>query len=98
MELIENWFQDWRDACEYAKECAPDVSLAVPHEPYSALASIAVARLILWGWNERKIGHSRKSERRLLREADFLQSQSNELHSMLDRLRSALSTPTKKAA
>ncbi len=98
MELIKNWFQDWRDACEYAKECVPDFSFAVPHEPYSALASIAVACLILWGWNERTIAQSRKSEGRISGEAEFLEIESDELNSMLNRLRSVLPTPTKRAA
>lgn len=53
MESIKNWFQDWSDACEYAKECAPDLSFVTPPEPFSALASIAAVCFLLWWWNER---------------------------------------------
>jgi hypothetical protein len=60
MESIGSWFQDWSDACEYAKECAPDLSFAIPSEPYSALASIAAACFIIWWLNDRKIGRPRR--------------------------------------
>jgi hypothetical protein len=55
MESIKLWFQDWSEACEYAKECVPDLSFAVPQEPYSALAGIAAACFLLWWRNERAI-------------------------------------------
>jgi len=55
MESIKEWFQDWSDACEYAKECVPDLSFVVPAEPFSALVSIAAVCFIVWRWNERKI-------------------------------------------
>ncbi len=55
MESIKNWFQDWSDACEYAKECAPDLSFLAPTEPYSALASIAAVCFLVWWWNDKKI-------------------------------------------
>jgi hypothetical protein len=61
MELIKLWFQDWSDACEYAKECAPDLSFAIPEEPYSALASIAAACFLLWWWNERQLKKLRRA-------------------------------------
>ena len=35
MELIKHWFQDWSDACEYAKECVPDLSFVFREEPFS---------------------------------------------------------------
>jgi hypothetical protein len=55
MESIKTWFQDWSDACEYAKECVPDMSFATPQEPYTALVSIAAACFLVWWWNERAI-------------------------------------------
>ena len=58
MNSIGNWFQDWSDACEYAKECVPDLSFAAPQEPYSALVSIALGCFLMWAWNERKLQQS----------------------------------------
>ncbi len=55
MESFKQWYQDWSDACEYAKECFPDLSFMAPREPYSALAGIAIACLLIWWWNERQI-------------------------------------------
>jgi len=58
MESIKQWFQDWSDACEYAKECAPDFSFLSSFalgEPYTALISLAVACWLLWALNERAI-------------------------------------------
>ncbi len=58
MESIRQWFQDWSDACEYARECAPDLSFLSSlafGEPYTALLSIAGLCFLLWAWNERGI-------------------------------------------
>lgn len=55
MESIRTWLQDWSDACEYANECAPDLSFLAPQEPYTALAAIAAVCALAWWWNERKI-------------------------------------------
>lgn len=56
MESIKQWFQDWSDACEYARECAPDVaSFPVPGEPFTALFAIAAGCFLIWAWNERRI-------------------------------------------
>jgi len=58
MEAIRQWFQDWSDACEYARECAPDFA-SFPHpivgEPYTALLAIAAGCFLIWAWNERRI-------------------------------------------
>jgi hypothetical protein len=67
MESIKQWFQDWSDACEYAKECAPDLSFlsfTAPQEPYSALASIAAACFLIWWWNERQFKRTRNRQRK----------------------------------
>jgi hypothetical protein len=56
MESIKQWFQDWFDACEYAKECVPDFSFLVPPEPYSALGVFAALCFFLWWLNETQIG------------------------------------------
>jgi hypothetical protein len=58
MESVKQWFQDWSDACEYAKECVPDFSFLSSFafgEPYTALLSVAVACWLLWALNERAI-------------------------------------------
>ncbi len=61
MEAIKQWFQDWSDACEYAKECVPDFSFLSSFalgEPYTALLSILGACWLLWALNERAIRRS----------------------------------------
>jgi len=58
MESVKQWFQDWSDACEYAKECAPDLSFLSAFsigEPYVALLAVAGACWLLWAVNERGI-------------------------------------------
>lgn len=58
MESVRQWFQDWSDACEYAKECVPDFSFLrsfILGEPYTALLSIAGVCWLLWALNERAI-------------------------------------------
>ncbi|MBG0812090.1 hypothetical protein IY145_22365 [Methylosinus sp. H3A] len=54
MESIKTWFQDWSDACEYAKECAPDLSF-LPGEPFTALFGIGAVCFLVWWWNERSL-------------------------------------------
>jgi hypothetical protein len=65
LESIKQYFQDWSDACEYANECAPDLSFLKIGEPYTAMATIALACFLLWAANERLIRrrqHVRKLE------------------------------------
>ncbi|MBM3562800.1 MAG: hypothetical protein FJX48_06530 [Alphaproteobacteria bacterium] len=65
MESVRQWFQDWSDACEYAKECVPDFSFFssfVPGAPYTALLSIAAVCWLFWAVNER--GIRRRAARR----------------------------------
>ncbi|KAF0123003.1 MAG: hypothetical protein FD148_2842 [Methylocystaceae bacterium] len=64
MESVKQWFQDWSDACEYAKECAPDFSFLKSFafgEPYTALFSIAGVCWLVWAVNER--ANKRKAAR-----------------------------------
>jgi len=61
MESVRQWFQDWSDACEYAKECVPDFSFLSSFalgEPYTALLSVLGACWLLWAFNERSIRRS----------------------------------------
>ncbi|PWB83144.1 MAG: hypothetical protein C3F11_08155 [Methylocystaceae bacterium] len=94
MESIKLWFQDWSDACEYAKECVPDLSFVAPGEPFSALASIAAACFALWWWNERAGEQPRQLESSVP-SAD--EGRHGELERLLDRAR-AVRFALKKAA
>lgn len=72
MEAIKQWFQDWSDACEYAKECVPDFSFLSSFalgEPYTALLSILGACWLLWALNERSIRRSAALRRQMTRAA-----------------------------
>ncbi|MFO1125019.1 MAG: hypothetical protein U1E25_06880 [Methylocystis sp.] len=72
MESVRQWFQDWSDACEYAKECVPDLSFLsafVPGPPYTALLSIAGACWLLWALNERGIRRRAARRRQEARDA-----------------------------
>jgi hypothetical protein len=57
MDSIGNWLQNWSDACQYARECAPDfATFPVPDgEPFTALAAITGLCYLLWARNERRI-------------------------------------------
>lgn len=72
MESVRQWFQDWSDACEYAKECVPDFSFLssfVLGEPYTALLSIIGACWLLWALNERSIRRRAATQRQEARDA-----------------------------
>jgi hypothetical protein len=95
MESIGNWFQDWSDACIYAKECAPDLSF-LPGEPFTALASIAAVCVFFWWRNEQALRDSGLvSATETEAEAPVAYA---ELTAALDRARSLVSAPEKKAA
>jgi hypothetical protein len=72
MNSIGQWFQDWSDACTYAKECAPDLSFVTPAAPTPALISIAVVCLLIWFVNERQIARLHKFESRTRQNADVV--------------------------
>jgi hypothetical protein len=59
MTVFGQWLQDWREACEYANECSPDLSLIYPREPVAVLIVIGLVCFGLWLWNEREIARSR---------------------------------------
>ncbi len=72
MESVKQWFQDWSDACEYAKECVPDFSFLSSFalgEPYTALLSIICACWLLWALNERSIRRRAATQRQKARDA-----------------------------
>lgn len=55
LESVKQYFQDWSDACEYAKECAPDLSFLGNGEPFTALLFIAALCYLAWAVNEARI-------------------------------------------
>lgn len=55
LESVRQYFQDWSDACEYANECAPDLSFLGNGEPFTALLFIAAACYLAWAVNEARI-------------------------------------------
>ena len=61
MEAIKHWLQDWSDACEYARECAPDLAtFPTPQgEPFTALAAIALGFVVIWAINEHRLAARR---------------------------------------
>lgn len=95
MEAIKNWFQDWSDACEYAKECVPDFSFLILGEPYTALASIAALCFVVWAWNERQISQLRFHEGLTPKAAPV---GPDELNMMLDEMKHDHAAAKKMAA
>ncbi|MBY6242194.1 hypothetical protein [Methylosinus sp. Sm6] len=93
MESIINWFQDWSDACVYAKECAPDFSF-LPGEPFTALASIAAVCLFIWWRNEKAL----RASGLVASVAAEPAASYADLTDVLDHARALVSGPTKKAA
>ena len=65
MEAINNWLQDWSDACVYARERAPDFrAFPLPGgEPFTALGMIAGLCLLAWAINERRIARRAPASR-----------------------------------
>jgi hypothetical protein len=55
LESVRQYFQDWSDACEYANECAPDLSFLGNGEPFTALAFIAAVCFLIYSLNEARI-------------------------------------------
>jgi len=55
LESVRQYFQDWSDACEYANECAPDLSFLGNGEPFTALLFVAAACYLAWAVNEARI-------------------------------------------
>jgi hypothetical protein len=55
LESVRQYFQDWSDACEYAKECAPDLTFLGNGEPYTALLFIGAVCYAVYAINEARI-------------------------------------------
>jgi len=98
MESIKAWLQDWSEACEYAKECAPDLSFFIPHEPYTAFAGIAAACFLIWWWNEKHIAGLLDYEGKFRLLQDFEHAPTASLREALDQMGSVRATPQERAA
>ena len=98
MESIKQWFQDWFDACEYAKECVPDLSFVVPQEPYSAFAGIAAACFFFWWRNERQINRRRDYERQVHAKGELQAVETGKLALAPDQMKTVRLPPKKQAA
>lgn len=55
LESVRQYFQDWSEACEYANECAPDLSFIGNGEPFTALLFIGAACYLVYAINEARI-------------------------------------------
>ena len=59
LEKIRNWLQDWSDACEYANECAPDLTFLTPYAPKAWLVAAGILALSFWAadiWRLKRLG------------------------------------------
>ncbi|WP_159731682.1 hypothetical protein [Methylosinus sp. Ce-a6] len=96
MESIKTWFQDWSDACEYAKECAPDLSF-LPGEPFTALFGVAAVCFLVWWWNERSLRAHMAAIAATYAPQPAVEAHEG-LNAVLDRARAFFPTALKKAA
>ena len=55
LESVRQYLQDWSDACEYANECAPDLSFLGNGEPFTALLFIGAVCYLAFSINEARI-------------------------------------------
>jgi len=56
---LDQYLQDWNEACAYAYECGPDLGFLVPPEPWTTLAVVAGVCYYVWRHNERSIQNVR---------------------------------------
>jgi hypothetical protein len=87
LESVRQYFQDWSDACEYANECAPDLSIFGNGEPYTALLFIGAVCGLVYAINEARI------KRRALPHAS-----TDELKTLVEQVSDSVASPEKLAA
>ncbi|WP_457798439.1 hypothetical protein [Methylocystis sp. S23] len=91
LESVRQYLQDWSDACEYANECAPDLSFLGNGEPFTALLFVAAACYLAWAANEARI------QRRGAAPAASAQP-AGELKGVVAQMQQASAAPEKLAA
>ena len=92
LESVRQYLQDWSDACEYANECAPDLSFFGNGEPYTALFFIAAVCYVVWAVNEARI------HRRIRTSAGAGPFAHSELMSVVERMKQRADEANKLAA
>lgn len=92
LESVRQYLQDWSDACEYANECAPDLSFLGNGEPFTALLFIGAVCYLIWAINEARI-HRRADA--LAGAAGLAQS---ELMAVVQQMQQGTAAPKKLAA
>ncbi|MGJ0508305.1 MAG: hypothetical protein ACR652_14535 [Methylocystis sp.] len=92
LDSVRQYLQDWSDACEYANECAPDLSIFGNGEPFTALLFIAAACWLAWAFNEARI------HRRADAAAGVAGSAQNELMTVVEQMKTGAGAPEKLAA
>jgi hypothetical protein len=92
LESVRHYLQDWSDACEYANECAPDLSFLGNGEPYTALLFIAAVCYLVWAVNEARI------HRRIRASAAGLPFAHSELMSVVEQMKPRADSVDKLAA
>jgi hypothetical protein len=92
LESVRQYLQDWSDACEYANECAPDLSFFGNGEPYTALFFIAAFCYVVWAVNEARI------HRRIRASASAGPFDHSELMSVVEQMKQRADEANKLAA
>jgi hypothetical protein len=59
---LTQYLEELNEACVYANECAPDISLIHAPGPFFALFCIGAVCFLVWSWNEKAIARQLKAE------------------------------------
>lgn len=92
LEAVKTYLQDWSDACEYANECAPDLSFLGNGEPFTALLFVAAVCYLAWAINEAGI------KRRMAALASVAPQAAGDLKSVVEKLTPAPAAAPEKLA
>jgi hypothetical protein len=92
LESVRQYLQDWSDACEYANECAPDLSFLGNGEPFTALLFVAALCYLAWAVNEAGI------KRRVVARPVVAAKATDGLKTVVEKLSQAPAAAEKKLA
>lgn len=92
LESVRQYLQDWSDACEYANECAPDLSFFGNGEPFTALLFIAAACYLVYAFNESRI------HRRMQAVSGVAAAAQSDLMSVVEKMKQAPAPAAEKLA